>query len=311
MGGLSLVFDIAQSAWLPGVVAADFEAAPDALLDVNSKLELSRWSAQIAGPGIAAALVQVVGAPVALLADAASFLVSAMLLSRVRTLEIARPREGRPSNVWCDIPAGLRLVIHHPLLRAMAATAALSNLFAYAQSAVLLLFVTRDLGLPPSVYGAILAGFGLGGVLGSLLVGRVAKGVGQRGAICVGVVLLAVGDALVAASGGPVPYPAAGIVAGQFITGVGLPICTITMVSLRQAITPVHLLGRVNATTRLLAWGAAPLGALLGGALGDTLGLRPTLVIAAGGSTLVVAWVASTIPQGRVSLRVLHETLFG
>jgi hypothetical protein len=108
-----------------------------------------------------------------------------------------------------------------------------------------------------------------------------------------------------------VPFPAAVIVGGQFLTGVGLPLCTINMVSLRQAITPADLLGRVNATTRLLAWGAAPVGALLGGALGDTIGLRPTLVIAAGGSALVVAWVVSTIPERRLTLRALHAALFG
>ncbi len=283
-GGLSLVFDIAQSAWLPGVVDADRRG--DALLEANSKLELSRWSVQIVGPGIAAALVQLVGAPIALLADTASFLVSATLLSRVHTVEATPPPRARPvgksPGLWRDMPAGLRLVMHHSLLRTMAATAALSNLFAYAQSAVLLLFVTRELGLPATVYGAILAGFGLGGVLGSLVVGRVAGGVGPRGAICVGVVLMAAGDSLVAMAGGPLSFPAAAIVAGQFVTGVGLPLCTVSMVSLRQAITPADLLGRVNAATRLVAWGALPLGALLGGALGDALGLRPTLVIAAG-----------------------------
>ncbi|MBV9328844.1 MAG: hypothetical protein JO352_34475 [Chloroflexi bacterium] len=103
---------------------------------------------------------------------------------------------------------------------------------------------------------------------------------------------MAAGDALVALAGGPLmPFAGVGLVAGQFVTGIGLPVCTITMVSLRQAVTPTDLLGRVSATTRLLAWGAIPLGALLGGALGDSIGLRATLVVSAAGSALVMAWV--------------------
>jgi MFS family permease len=286
-GGLSLVFDVAQSAWLPGLIRSD----RDGLLDANSKLELSRWSVQIAGPGLATALVQFAGATLALIADSVSFVVSAIFLSRVHSPEPG-PTHARPgSSIWRGIPAGLHMVLREPLLRTMAGTAALSNLFAYAQGAVLLLFVTRELALPPTVYGAIVAGFGVGGVCGSLLAPRVAGEIGRRGAICAGVVLMAAGDALVAASGGPVSFAGVGVVAGQLMTGLGLPLCTISMVSLRQSITPVDLLGRVNATTRLLAWGAVPLGALLGGALGDAIGLRPTLVVSAAGSALVVAWV--------------------
>ena len=287
-GGLSLAFDVAQSAWLPGVVNSERQQ----LLDANSKLELSRWTVQIGGPGLAAGLVQVAGAPLALLADCLSFAISALMLSRVRIAEPTAHRAKTSSSIWRDIPAGLRLVAQDALLRTMAVTAAISNVFAYAQAAVLLLFVTRDLALPPTVYAAILGGFGLGGVCGSLLVARVAGLVGQRGAICLGAVLMAAGDALVALAGGPLmPFAGVGLVAGQFVTGIGLPVCTITMVSLRQAVTPTDLLGRVSATTRLLAWGAIPLGALLGGALGDSIGLRATLVVSAAGSALVMAWV--------------------
>jgi hypothetical protein len=101
--------------------------------------------------------------------------------------------------------------------------------------------------------------------------------------MCIGVLLMATGEALVALAGGPLPNTGVGLVAGQFVTGVGLPQCTIGMVSRRQSITAVELLGRVNATTRLLAWSAVPLGALLGGALGEAIGLRPTLALSAGG----------------------------
>jgi predicted MFS family arabinose efflux permease len=188
--------------------------------------------------------------------------------------------------------------VQHPLLRAGRHRVA-NDLFAYAQGAVLLLLITRELGLSPTVYGAIIAGFGAGGVYGSLAVTRVASELGHRGAIFVGVVLMAAGDALVVLAGGSLPLAGMGHVAGQLVTGLGLPLCTISMVSLRQAITPPDLLGRVNATTRLLPWSAVPLGALLGGALGATIGLRPTLVLSAGGSALVVAWVVYSLGRTR------------
>jgi fucose permease len=165
----------------------------------------------------------------------------------------------------------------------------LSNLFAYAQSAVLLLYVTRELDLAATAFGAILAGFSLGGVCGSLCAGRVATRLGQFGAIGIGVAVMAAGDCMVASASGTVAF--GGIAVGQFVTGFGLPICTISMLSLRQTITPENMMARMNAASRLVSWGAIPLGALVGGLLGETIGLRPTLVTCAGGSTLVVAWV--------------------
>jgi MFS family permease len=185
--------------------------------------------------------------------------------------------------------AGARFILEHPVLRALAATAMLSNLFAYAQSAVLLLYVTRELDLAATAFGAILAAFSLGGVCGSLCAGRVATRLGQFGAIGVGVAVMAAGDSMVALASGTVGFGA--IAVGQFVTGFGLPICTISMLSLRQTITPPNMLARMNAASRLVSWGAIPLGALLGGVLGEAIGLRPTLVTCAGGSLLVVAWV--------------------
>ena len=287
VGGLSLVFDIAQSAWLPGAISARH------LVDANSKLELSRWTVQVAGPALAGSLVQLVGAPLAVFADSASFLISATLLSRIHVPEIHLDDARRSKFTRHDVGAGVRLVTNHPVLRALAGTAALSNMFAYAQSAVLLLYVTRDLGLEATAFGVILAAFSLGGVCGSLCGARVAGRVGQLGAIRVGVALMAAGDCVVAVTGVPAAF--AGIALGQFVTGLGLPICTISMLSLRQTITPGAMLGRMNAATRLVSWGAIPLGALLGGALGEAIGLRQTLVTCAAGSTLVVAWVACAL----------------
>ena len=311
VGGLSLLFDIAQSAWLPGAINTRN------LVDANSKLELSRWTVQVAGPALAGALVQVVGAPLAILADSASFLVSATLLSRIHVPEAHLSDAPRHGIALGDIQAGIRLVLQHPVLRALAGTAALSNLFAYAQSAVLLLYVVRDLHLEPTAFGVILAGFSLGGVSGSLCGARAAARLGQFGAIGLGVTLMAGGDSIVALANGPAAF--AEITLGQFVTGFGLPICTISMLSLRQMLTPPSMQGRMNAATRLVSWGAIPLGALLGGGVGETIGLHETLITCAAGSLLVVAWVAPTLRPARkhttimpsngrwVSGRLLHK----
>ena len=309
VGALSLLFDIAQSAWLPGAINTRH------LVDANSKLELSRWTVQVAGPALAGGLVQVVGAPLAVVADSISFVFSATLLSRIHTPEVHLDAARRPGVTRRDVVAGVRLILRNRVLRALAGLALLSNLFAYAQSAVLLLYVTRELGLEATAFGAVLAAFSLGGVCGSLCAARVAARLGQFGAIGVGVAVMATGDSLVALASGPLALGAIGL--GQFVTGVGLPICGISMLSLRQTITPANMLGRMNAASRLVSWGAIPIGALVGGALGETVGLRPTLVICAGGSALVVAWVmltlrraarASLVPSGGrwVHGRLLH-----
>jgi MFS family permease len=283
VGALSLLFDIAQSAWLPAAINTRH------LVDANSKLELSRWTVQVVGPALAGGLVQLVGAPLAVVADSVSFLFSATLLSQIPVHESHVSGGRRSSVTWDDVLAGVRFVVRHPLLRALAGTAAFSNLFAYAQSAVLLLYVTRELGLEATAFGVIVAAFSLGGVCGSLCAARVAARLGQFGAIGVGVIVMATGDSLVAMAGGPLAF--GGIAFGQFVTGFGLPICTISMLSLRQTITPENMLGRLSAASRLVSWGAIPIGALLGGALGELIGLRPTLITCAAGSAGVVACV--------------------
>jgi predicted MFS family arabinose efflux permease len=168
----------------------------------------------------------------------------------------------------------------------------------------LLLYVTRDLQMEVTAFGAILAGFSLGGVCGSLCGTRAAARLGQLRAIGLGVTLMAAGDSILALANGPLAFPE--IALGQFVTGFGLPICTISMLSLRQTLTPDAMQGRMNAATRLVSWGAIPLGALLGGGLGEAIGLRLTLVICAAGSMLVVAWVALALRAAPERPSVMH-----
>jgi len=304
VGALTLVFDIAQTAWLPTLIE------PDHLVDGNSKLELSRWLSQVSGPGLASVLVQVLSAPIAIILDAATFLVSAILVSRIRAPEPPPPPRSGPAIAWSDIRAGIDVVVRNPLLRTITLCAGASNLFAYAQAAVLVLYVTRELDMPAAAFGTVLAAFGVGGILGATLAPRAARSLGIGGSILCGVLLMAVGDLLVALAGASLPTGRPNAVAvamalpllvtGQLLNGLGLPLFTVSAVSLRQTIVPSHLLGRVIASSRLVTWGALPAGALLGGTLGDTIGLHATLLVAAIGACLVVLVVArSSISDAR------------
>ncbi len=281
VGTLALAFDLALSAWYPSLIS------PQQLVDGNSKLELSGSAARVAGPSVASALVQTLGAPVAILADAVSFLASAALMSRIRASEPPRSATTVRQSLWSDMRVGVRFLFRHPALRMLAVSAALSNLFAYTQAAVLVLYVTRDLDLPAGAFGLLLTTFGGGGVLGALFAARVGGRLGIGGAMVVGSALMAMGDVVVALAGQPLPMPLVWLAFGQFVNGAGLPLFTVNAISLRQTLVPSDTLGRVVATSRWLTWGALPIGSVLGGALGESLGVHAALVVAAVGSSFV------------------------
>jgi hypothetical protein len=279
----------------------------DQLQASNARLELSNRVTQVGGPAVAGALVQVVTAPVAIAADAVSFLLSAALLSQLHADEPAPAERRRQSNVVRELAEGLRAVIGSPVQRALIACAGTYNLFGYMQATVLVLYVTRDLGLGPTVFGAALAAFGAGGVLGALAAARAARALGMGRVIVASVAVAATGDVLVALAGPPLPANAL-LMAGRFLAGAGLPLFVVNALSLRQAITPPELLGRTPATARWVTWGVLAPGALLGGLLGESVGLRGTLVVSALGACLAVVWV--TIAGANLATRTNGEVRF-
>jgi MFS family permease len=273
VGILTVFFDVAYQSYLPVLVSRE------RLVEGNTKLEVSNSVATIAGPGLAGALVQLVTAPMALLVDACSFVISVVSLLAIGAHEPApRPAgttDGGRAGVWQEIGEGLRVVLGSRILRAIAGCTGTSNLFSSMTFAVFLLYVTRDLGISPALLGVVLAAFGPGGLIGALLAGPLARRLGV-GRVIVGSIGL----------GGVM-----NLVVWGFIGGVAGPIYNITQVSLRQQITPDRVQGRMNATMRFIVWGTMPIGALLGGFLGQFIGLRPTLLVGAIGSLLAVLWV--------------------
>jgi MFS family permease len=275
-GCLTVFFDVAYQSYLPSLVERD------ELSDGNSKLEASRATAQVGGPGLAGLLVSALRAPYAVAFDAASFVASALLMTAVRREEELPDLEASPRRpMKVEVREGLAFVLRNPLLRAMLVFVAVSNFCSTMIGAIILVFSVRVLHLRAETIGLILSLASLGTLAGALLGPRIARRLGIGPAL----VLLAAGGAawlFVPAAGGGTAIPF--LVLAPLIFGFAAVAMNVTGISLYQAITPARLLGRVTASRRFVVWGVIPIGGLVGGALGSSIGLRPTLWIAAAGA---------------------------
>jgi MFS family permease len=285
LSALGLSFGVAHGPFLLSLVGRE------KLVEGNSKLEISRSVAEIVGPGLAGALVELVTAPLAIAVDTLSFLVSGFFLWLIRAPEpVPNPPE-RQQSVWRQIGAGLQLVTGDRSLRAIAGCIGTLSLFNSILEAVLILYLTRELEVGPGLLGLIFATGSVGFLIGALLPGRASRRFGLGPSIIGGILLAALSDLLIPLAGGAVPIIVVVLVISEFFFGLGLTIYNVGQASLRQAITPDHLQGRVNATMGVIASASVPLGGLLGGVLGTAVGLRATLVVAAVGEILSVVWL--------------------
>ena len=258
------------------------------LVEAHARNALASSGAEVAGPGFAGALIKGVGAPVALIVDALGLLASVAILRGVRVQE----RRVRPADAhfWRDLKAGVRFVRNTPLLMAMAITVGAWQMCHHAAMVVQILFATRVLGMNESQIGLSFVGLGLGTVLASTLGHRISQRVGPGPCLLLGVAVCGVGWALLALA----PASALGralFAAMLFFFGVGAVLIFITFLSLRQAITPEPLLGRMTSSMRWLILLPAGPGALIGGWLGEHVDLRASLAFA-GVSAMLAALVA-------------------
>lgn len=228
----------------------------DRILEANSKLGLSGTAAQLAGPGLAGVLVQALTAPLAILADALSFAASALCLGLVRVREPAPPPVARRPGAWREIVEGLRFVAGDRLLRALAGTRGTWEFFDNVILAVLLLYVTRELGLSPALLGLAFAGGPAGFLVGNLLSPRAARRLGVGPAAVWGAVVGSAGALFYTLAGGPVAVTM--LVTAELLMGFGAGLYSIPTNSLRQTVTPDRLLGRMTASFDVLSRGVAP-----------------------------------------------------
>ena len=294
-GTLTVFFDVGYQAFLPELVPRD------RLAEGNSRLEVSRSAAQVVGPGLAGFLVGAITAPLAILVDAISYVVSSLFLFRIPSSAV-RPRaahDGPRTGFRHEIAEGLRYFADNVYLRVTAAAVTVLNFAGQVGFAVYLVFVVRELGLSPEAIGLTVAIGGIGTIIGAASARAIGERLGVGPALILACALFVVATVLVAIAPAAMPIPF--LVLSGLIQGPGVMIINVNALSLRQAVTPDHLLGRVNATGRWIAWGTIPLGALVGGILGTTIGLRETIAISSMGGVIAV------ILLGLSPLRTLRE----
>ncbi|GLW69764.1 MFS transporter [Kitasatospora phosalacinea] len=270
-----------------------------AYLAANSHLSSTRSASQLAGPALGGVLVQVLTAPVAVLADALSFLASALLVGGVRTDPPPRPA-GSGAAVRARARQGLAFVLRHPYLRASLGCCTTVNFFTFVGHSLTVLFASRELGLSAGRIGLALAVGATGSLLGAVTAPALSRRIGVGRTIVLGAVLFPAPIALLVLADGP-SWARTGVLAGaEFLSGLGVMLLDVPLNALQTAVVPDHLRSRVSGAFATVNYGVRPLGALLGGLLGTALGLRPALLTAAAGGTLAALWLLpSPIPRVR------------
>ncbi|MDP9848127.1 MFS transporter [Streptosporangium lutulentum] len=278
-GVLTVFFDVAYQSYLPHLVGREH------LVEGNAKLEAVRATGQVAGPTLAGVVIQVVSAPLAVTLNALSFAASALFVRRIHTRE-ELPARTRDTRLRAEVMEGLRFVFGNRLLRAIALSIALYNLLSAARVAMLLVLLARELHLSAGTIGIFYSIASVGSLLGALTATKIATRIGQGPAIWVPIAIAAPFQLLIPmAQPGWLLWTAA---CAYLVISCCVVVNNVTQVSFRQRLTPEHLLGRMNATMRFLVWGTTPIGALIGGVLGQLLGPRPTLWLAAIGAAIPV-----------------------
>ena len=297
IGAATVVFDVAYLSYLPALVRRE------QLVQGNSHLAVSDSAAEVGGPGLAGLLVQAVSAPAALLVDAVSYLFSLLCLTRIRTPDRTPPRSAHgQTGLRRQVAEGLGVVAADRYLRVICLEAFTYNLFTQFGATLLVLYALDDLGLSAGQLGVYVGLGGLGAVAGSVLAPRVIRAIGFGPAFITGTALACAAPVLVPLATASTGLAGWLIAASSLLTGLGVTVSVIGSVTLRQTVSPDHLLGRVNAVMRLASYSALPLGALLAGAIASATSVRIALFIGAGGLVLpVLVLLLSPVRQLRTS----------
>lgn len=283
-GSFTFLFEVAHRSYLPTIIQRDD------LIEANSKLTGSSAVTEVGGFGIAGWLVQLITGPLTILVDAISFLVSALFIRSIKTPEPVPTPSGERQRVLREIVDGLRVVIHSPLLRATAISSITLDFSMRVFGTVILLYMVRDLGFEPGVLGMIFAVGGVSSLVGSVVAGRAGRTLGLGRAMVAGLILFGLSQLLIPIAQGPMAVVAMFLIAQQFGDGAYV-VREINEMSLRQAITPEPFLGRMNATFQFGGIAAMLVGTLVGGILGEVIGLRWTLVVGAAGTFVAALWL--------------------
>jgi MFS family permease len=290
---LGTLFDSAYHSYLPSLVGGD------RLVEGNAKLSLSSSVAEVGGPGLAGALVQVASAPFAILVDAVSFVVSAVSLIAIRAREAPRPRELRQS-IGREIAEGLRVVRRHALVFPIAASSVTEHFFGSFYATLYSLYLIQVLGLTPFLLGIVISAGGVGSLVGATFASRVVRRIGIGRSILVMMLASSAIGVLTPLASGPLFIATLMVFLPQLIGDGANTIQWIAQDTVVQTAVPDRVLGRVNATLDVLSHGAAPFGALVAAAIAESYGVRTGIGIAwLGGLASVLFIVFSPLPRLR------------
>lgn len=285
VGLFSVFFEVAYRSFLPTLLRSE------QLVEGNSRLSASESLAEIGGPSLAGLLVQAITAPMAILFDSCSFLLSSLCIVLIHVPEPAPAAvEGQPA-LWKDVREGWRGLLGNSSLRALAACSATWNFCGGTFATLYTLYVVRTLGLAPVVYGLLVTMGGIGALLGALIASREARRIGF-GSLLIGSILLhGTMSLLTPLAGGPGIMVIVILMISQLAGDLGAALYFINEISLRQAITPERLLGRVNACLHFLVGGSMLIGSLVAVVVSELIGIRLTLAAGACGMALSAIWL--------------------
>ena len=293
VGTLSVFFYVSYSTLFVSLVPRE------RYLEAGSLLHGSRAFSYVAGPSVGGALVQVLSAPIALVVDAFSFVVSALALRSISPVEppVERAERGH-------IKSGMRYIRRSGVVWSSLLATSTINFFNFVFWALFILYATKELGVKAGALGLVLGAGAVGGVLGAVFASRIAGRIGVGPAFVLGSALFPAPLVLVPLAGGPRPVVLGCLFLAEFASGFGVMVLDINIGAIKAALVPDRLRARVSGAYMVVNYGVRPIGSLVGGLLGAWIGLRTTLWIGWAGALAGVLWL---LPSPLMRLRELPE----
>ena len=286
VGLLNMIFDVGALSYVPHLVDRRH------LSQANSRLQASNAVAGISGPGLAGLLIGLITAPITLSVDAVSYLASALGLIAITRREPEPEQPAERQSVGRSIAEGLRAVYGSRLLRALLTQSAALNLFFGAVITVFVVYAVRYLHLTPFKLGLVLGASAVGALTGALFSTRIRMRLGLGRSMVINTIGLSAAPLLMIVPRGAGLGSMVILICSHLLYGSNVSMFNVTAITMRQTVTPRRVLARMNATYRMLLFGVPLFGALMGGLLGDALGLRPALIISLIAMTSPVLWIA-------------------
>ncbi|MCR2816887.1 MFS transporter [Microbacterium jiangjiandongii] len=286
IGTCTVLAQLADFSLLPAVVPND------RLTDANARLTSTQSAMSIAGSGVGGVIVQTLTAPIALAANAATYLFSALFLTRVTAVERARNEAVDRVSPWLEARAGLAFLRRNRVVRDLALEAATWNFASEILLLGLTLHVTQQYDLGPAILGGLLMTSGAGAVLGALVSARATRRFGYgRSLIAASIVGNSAPLALIFTAAAPSAAALAVAGVALALSGFGVGLAGAQAVTVRQLATPDDIRGRVNAAYRFLSWGMIAIGAIAAGFVATAGGPAVAIVVGAVGTTLATGWI--------------------